>query len=57
MKVAATFCVLCGMTSCQYLNKEFGLQDDNFIEEEFEDLIQDEIGIQIDLTPDSPEVR
>lgn len=44
--------VLCG---CSSLNRYFGLEDDNPIEEAIEELIRYETGIDIDLTPGSPE--
>lgn len=42
-------------TSCTSLNKKFGLSDDNIIEEVAEDVIDREFGVQVDLTPASPE--
>lgn len=40
---------------CQYLNYKIGLADDHPLEEMIEKKIADEIGLDIDLTPDSPE--
>ena len=41
--------------SCSYINDRFGLGDDHFAEEALEDFIKHETGIEIDLTPESPE--
>lgn len=41
--------------SCSSINKWVGLPDDNFIEEAAEDVVQHEVGINFDFTPDSPE--
>lgn len=43
------------VTSCKYLNKAFGMKDDNFLEEAVEDMIEVKTGIDIDLTPASEE--
>ena len=40
---------------CQYLNYKIGLADDHPLEEMIEKKIEDEIGLDIDLTPDSKE--
>jgi len=40
---------------CSHLNQRFGLIDDNFSEELIEWQIQNYTGIDVDLTPDSPE--
>ncbi len=47
--------VLCTLVfgGCSYLNKKFGLQDDNPIEEAIEDIIEHKTGIEIDLTPET----
>jgi hypothetical protein len=44
--------ILC---SCSSINKQFGIQDDNPIEETVEEIIKVETGLNIDLTPDTPE--
>lgn len=49
----STICFLVG--SCSYLNKQFNLPNDNPIEESIELIIQTQSGVQIDLTPQSPE--
>lgn len=46
----AAFC--CG---CSYINKKLGLSDDNLGEEIVEEVIEMKTGLDIDLTPSSPE--
>lgn len=43
------------MVSCSYLNRKFSLQDDNLIEESVEAALQHHTGLDVDLTPESPE--
>lgn len=45
----------CLMGACSYLNKKAGLEDDNPVEEIIEQQIDNHTGIDIDLTPESPE--
>lgn len=40
---------------CEPVNAYFGLQDDNFAEEAIEAGIRYETGLDLDLTPSSPE--
>lgn len=40
---------------CQYLNHKIGLQDDHLLEEMIEKKIENELGLDIDLTPESQE--
>jgi len=51
--ILSFFCTLicfgCGINQC------FGLKDDNPIEEVIEKVIESQTGIEIDLTPFSPE--
>jgi len=50
--------VLCMMVfcfSCSSINKKLGLKDDNFIEESIESIIESNTGLDVDLTPGSPE--
>lgn len=42
-------------TACSQLNRYFGLEDDNVIEESVEKVIQGYTGMDIDLTPATPE--
>lgn len=46
----------CAVSACSYLNSRLGLSDDNFIEEILERQIEEKIGIDLDLTPDSKEI-
>ena len=41
--------------ACSQLNKKAGLSDNNQIEEKIEELIEEQTGLKIDLTPESPE--
>lgn len=43
---------ICG---CSYFNHMLGMEDDNIVEEVAEEVIELKAGINIDLTPDSPE--
>lgn len=43
------------MGGCSYLNQKLGMRDDNIIEEAVENKIQDVTGLNIDLSPESPE--
>jgi ABC-type glycerol-3-phosphate transport system substrate-binding protein len=40
---------------CSQINKKFGVRDNHFLEELAEDFFEKETGIEVDLTPDSPE--
>ncbi len=40
---------------CSYLNNRFGFEDDHDIEEFFEEQIENQTGLDLDLTPSSPE--
>lgn len=56
-----TMLLILGMTllflSCSEINKKLGLPDDNLAEEVIEDVIKEETGVDVDLTPDSPEKK
>lgn len=41
--------------ACSYMNKQLQKEDDWWAEEFAEDVIEDNLNICIDLTPDSPE--
>ena len=43
------------MGGCSYLNKTLGLNDDHAVEEAIEEKIREETGVNIDLTPRTPE--
>ncbi len=45
----------CIFWGCGYFNQYFGLKDDNVIEEAIENKLKDTTGLDVDLTPDSPE--
>lgn len=47
---------LIAVTACSVINKKLGLKDDNVAEECIEAVIDHKTGLQIDLTPSSPEV-
>lgn len=49
------FIAACLVGGCSYVNKKIGLSDDNFLEETFEELIEGETGVDIDLSPGSKE--
>ena len=52
MAVGISMYMLFGCTS---INKKFGLSDENMLEELVEDVIEQKTGLDIDLTPGSPE--
>lgn len=41
--------------SCGWVNDRLGLKPDNVLEESIEFMIEKEVGLDIDLTPGSPE--
>jgi len=43
------------MAGCSYINRTFGLKNDNLIESSIEDMIESQVGIEIDLTPEDPD--
>lgn len=43
------------LTGCSYFNKQLGLKDDNLAEEISEVVIKNYTGLDVDLTPESPE--
>jgi len=49
--------IMCGlfMCSCGYVNQYLGIKDDNIGEEIAEEVIKKETGLDVDLTPGSPE--
>lgn len=46
---------ICFLVSCSPTNKVLGLEDDHFIEEKTEDLINSTLQIDVDLSADSSE--
>lgn len=48
--------LVAGAASIGYLShKTFKLSEDNLIEEVAEEIIEDQLGLDVDLSPDSPE--
>jgi len=43
--------------SCSNINEKLGLSDDNLGEEVIEDVIKEEVGVDVDLTPATPEKK
>ena len=49
-------CIMAGaIVICGALKDYWGMEDDNFIEESIENVIEIETGIDFDATPESPE--
>ena len=56
MKILLLFIVASSLiSSCSYINKKAGLEDDHIFEEYIEEHIKDRLGLDIDLTPESKE--
>lgn len=49
------FCLAVLLNACQYLNDKTGMEDDNIVEEIAEAAIKSNTGLDIDLSPRSPE--
>ena len=49
------FAMLCGALGCSLFNRKLGMDDDNFVEESAEALIEEHLGVDVDLSPGSPE--
>lgn len=49
-------CLLYCFTGCSDFNRKLGIKDDHIGEEFLEQQIENQIGLDIDLTPNSPEV-
>ena len=45
----------CVRSPVEHLNDQVGLEDDNIFEEAMEFVIENQLGIDIDLTPENPE--
>lgn len=54
-KIVLASLMLSMLTGCSYINKWCGLKDDNIIEEGVEAAIKVETGLDVDLTPGTPE--
>lgn len=46
------FLTACNGSPVEDLNKQLGLENDNIIEEAIEFIIEDQTGLDLDLTPD-----
>lgn len=55
--IVCVFVFGCGRSPVEHLNDQAGLEDDHILEELAEIIIEDQIGIEIDLTPGSDENR
>jgi len=44
--------LLSSFGGCHYVNKRIGLENDNVIEETIEDILNKQLDLDIDLTPD-----
>jgi len=53
--LAVTFCFLLFLVSCVMFDNDGHYIDDNKIEEEFEDIIEEHTGIEIDFSGESQE--
>ena len=51
----ACVALLIAFSACHKINQYFGMKDDNAAEEILERVIEVKIGVDIDLTPASPE--
>ena len=56
LKVLVLLIIACGFVGgCSLINKKLGLSDDNVAEELFEEIIQENTGLDLDLSPESKE--
>lgn len=55
MKDLIFVALVLGLAGCSWINEKIGLSDDNPAEEIAEAIIEQKTGLDIDLTPDSPE--
>lgn len=57
MKKSFAILIILGVVACgcSSINRRMGLKDDNFVEEVVEKVIESELGVDVDLTPFSPE--
>jgi len=54
--IALYFLITCATVGgCSYVNKRIGQHDDWLGEEIVEEILKDQLEIEIDLTPDTPE--
>lgn len=45
-------CLILTVSSCSTINKALGLKDDNDVEQRVEEVIEQETGVKVDLTPE-----
>lgn len=57
MKLSACLCILLLTNSCSQINEMFGLKDDNDVEQRIEQVIEQETGLKVDLTPEPSEEK
>lgn len=65
MIISRAFCGLAFLTimisastaGCSFINKKAGLKDDNIAEELIESLIENKTGLDLDLSPETPEQK
>ncbi len=56
IKIIALLALLASVVGgCAQINRWAGIDDDNQIEERLEDLIEEHSGLEVDLSPESPE--
>jgi len=56
MKIALIFVIVgCTMGGCSYLNRKVGVGDDHLLEELLEHYIEQQTGLDIDLSHETPE--
>jgi hypothetical protein len=54
-KSLVMFSMILSLASCAYIEKQLGLEEDNFLEETGEFALKYETGIDVDFTPSTPE--
>lgn len=53
-KIIISIAIVCSILGVlHYVYSKFGIKDDNVVEQAVEQLIKDETGLDIDLTPES----
>jgi flagellar basal body-associated protein FliL len=56
MRIVILLMISCGLVGgCSMLNKKFGFSDDHPIEEMAEGLIKEQLDLDVDLSPGTPE--
>ena len=53
--IAIMIVASCLVSGCSWINDKLGIPHENIVEEMIEQQIQNQIGISIDLTPETPE--